>query len=194
RAAVLTSALSTLFTARIDRASFLLLPFEVWQLADGAKILTGGVNSPDGARCSLALLRDIKESQQAIDAPEQWPFPVIISVHGHILGLGVDIVSVCDIRYAAERTQFNIKDADIALAADVSSLAYLPKIVCHHSLLCKFAFSVADAQRVGLFSCVIPGGRAFFFLFFLRPTSVPCFLRDSCGASVFPIYDACAFV
>jgi delta(3,5)-delta(2,4)-dienoyl-CoA isomerase len=181
-------------------------------LADGAKILTGGVNSPDGARCSLALLRDIKESQQAIDAPEQWPFPVIISVHGHILGLGVDIVSVCDIRYAAERTQFNIKvrhyfphffieylrycakDADIALAADVSSLAYLPKIVCHHSLLCKFAFSVADAQRVGLFSCVIPGGRAFFFLFFLRPTSVPCFLRDSCGASVFPIHDACAFV
>jgi delta(3,5)-delta(2,4)-dienoyl-CoA isomerase len=62
-------------------------------VADGAKILTGGVNSPDGTRCSLALLRDIKEFQQAIDAPERCPFPVIVAVHGHVLGFGIDIVS-----------------------------------------------------------------------------------------------------
>jgi delta(3,5)-delta(2,4)-dienoyl-CoA isomerase len=90
RAAVLTSALSKLFTAGIDRAPFLLsstiiLPFEVWQGTDSAKIMTGGVNgvsSPDGARCSLALLHDIKKFQQAIGAPERCPFPVIISQAG----------------------------------------------------------------------------------------------------------------
>jgi delta(3,5)-delta(2,4)-dienoyl-CoA isomerase len=70
-------------------------------------MLTGGV--PDGTRCSLALLRDIKEFQQAIGAPERCPFSVIVVVHGHVLGLGVDIVSACDIRYAVERTQVNIK-------------------------------------------------------------------------------------
>jgi delta(3,5)-delta(2,4)-dienoyl-CoA isomerase len=57
-----------------------------------------GVSSPDGARCSLALLRDIKEFQQAIGAPERCPFPVIVAVHGLVMGLGVDIVSECDIR------------------------------------------------------------------------------------------------
>jgi delta(3,5)-delta(2,4)-dienoyl-CoA isomerase len=72
--------------------------------------MTGGVNgvsSPDGARCSLALLRDIKEFQRTIDAPERWPFPVSVAVHRLVLGLGVDIVSACDVGYTAEGAQFS---------------------------------------------------------------------------------------
>jgi hypothetical protein len=97
------------------------------------------------------------------------------------------------------------------LAADISSLAYLAKIVCHHSLLCKFAFSVTDAQRMGLFSCIVPGGRAwnaaalmtqvrsFFFSFCVQPPSlasyatrvVPAFFPSTtrvrlCDAGFFP--------
>ncbi|KAJ7926677.1 hypothetical protein B0H13DRAFT_2313175 [Mycena leptocephala] len=91
---------------------------QVWQVADSAKILTGGVNgfsSPDSARRSLALLRDIKKFQQAIEA---------------------DIV-----------------------------LAYFPKIVGNHSLLRVLDFSAsplsaANARHLGLYSCVVPGGRA----------------------------------
>jgi hypothetical protein len=84
-----------------------ILPFEVWQVANNAKILTGGVNSvssPDGTRCSLALLHDIKKFQQAIGAPEQCPLRLS---HRLVLGLGVDIVSAYDIRYTAEGTQFS---------------------------------------------------------------------------------------
>ncbi|KAJ7856035.1 ClpP/crotonase-like domain-containing protein, partial [Mycena leptocephala] len=155
RAAVLSSAIPKLFTAGID-------------LADAAKITTGGlkgVSSLDGARSSLALLRDIKEFQHAIGAPERCPFPVIVAVHGLVLGLGVDIVSACDVRYAAESAQFSVKEVDIGLAADVGTLAYLPKIVGNHSLLREFAFSAAlfsaaDAARMGLLSRVVPGGRA----------------------------------
>jgi delta(3,5)-delta(2,4)-dienoyl-CoA isomerase len=55
--------------------------------------------------------------------------------------------------------------AHIALAADVGSLAYILKIVGNHSLLRELAFSVApfpaaDAQHLGLSSCVVPDGRA----------------------------------
>lgn len=67
------------------------------------------MSSLDGARSSLALLRDIKEFQHAIGAPERCPFPVIVAVHGLVLGLGVDIVSACDVRYAAESAQFSVK-------------------------------------------------------------------------------------
>ncbi|KAF8160446.1 Delta2-dienoyl-CoA-isomerase [Mycena galopus ATCC 62051] len=154
RAVVLSSAIPKLFTAGID-------------LADAAKITTGGFNdasSVDGARSALALLRDIKEFQYAIGAPERCPFPVIVAVHGLVLGLGMDIVAACDIRYAAEGSQFSIKEVDIGLAADVGTLAYLPKIVGNHSLMREMAysaatFSVADAERMGLVSRVVPGGR-----------------------------------
>ncbi|KAJ7301409.1 ClpP/crotonase-like domain-containing protein [Mycena albidolilacea] len=85
---------------------------------------------------SLALLQDIKDFQYAIGAPERCPFPAIVAVHGLVLGLGIDIISACDVRYAAEGSQFSIK------------MAYSATI-----------FSVADAERMGLISRVVPGGR-----------------------------------
>ncbi|KAF7357754.1 Delta-2 dienoyl-CoA isomerase [Mycena venus] len=154
RAAVLSSAIPKLFTAGID-------------LGDAAKITTGGLSGSgpsDGARSSLSLLRDIKDFQHAIGAPERCSFPVIVALHGLVLGLGVDIAAACDVRYAADSTQFSIKEVDIGLAADVGTLAYLPKITGNHSLVREFAYSTAmfsatDAKDMGLVSRVIPGGR-----------------------------------
>ncbi|KAJ6556010.1 Delta2-dienoyl-CoA-isomerase [Mycena capillaripes] len=155
RAAVLSSALPKLFTAGID-------------LVDAAKITTGGLDGvapSDGARSALGLIRDIKEFQHAIGAPERAPFPVIVALHGLVLGLGVDIAAACDVRYAAENAQFSIKEVDIGLAADVGTLAYLPKIIGNASLMRELAYSTAmfsadDAQRLGFVSRLIPGSRA----------------------------------
>ncbi|KAJ7062862.1 Delta2-dienoyl-CoA-isomerase [Mycena amicta] len=154
RAAVVSSALRKLFTAGIDFAS-------------AAEITTGGLSGvaeTDPARASLSLHRDIREYQRAIGAPQRCPFPVIVAVHGLVLGLGVDIVSACDIRYAAESVQFSIKEVDIGLAADVGSLAFLPKITGNHSMLHEFAYSTrpisaSDALRMGLVSRIVSGGR-----------------------------------
>ncbi|KAJ7300635.1 Delta2-dienoyl-CoA-isomerase [Mycena albidolilacea] len=152
-AAVLSSAIPKLFTAGID-------------LTDAAKITTGGLHGGakvDSARSSLASLQDIKDFHYAISAPERCPLPVIVAVHGLVFGLGIDIISACDVRYAAEGSQFSIKEVDIGLAADVGTLAYLPKITGNHSLMREMAysaaiFSVADAERMGLISRVVPGG------------------------------------
>lgn len=86
--------------------------FSIDSVADAAKITTGGLSGAtqiDGARSSLAMLRDIKDFQHAIGAPERAPFPVIVAVHGLVLGLGIDIIAACDVRYAAESSQFSIK-------------------------------------------------------------------------------------
>ncbi|KAF7331493.1 Delta-2 dienoyl-CoA isomerase [Mycena kentingensis (nom. inval.)] len=157
RAAVVSSALPKLFTAGID-------------FADAAKISSGGFSPaagsgpPEPARTALALHHDLSAFQRAIGAPLRCAFPVIAAVHGLCLGLGVDIVAACDIRYAAEGAVFSVKEVDIGLAADVGSLAYLPKITGNHSLLHELAytganFSAEDAQRLGLVSRIVPGGR-----------------------------------
>ncbi|KAJ7134101.1 ClpP/crotonase-like domain-containing protein [Mycena filopes] len=149
RALVLSSALPKLFTAGID-------------LADLSSLSPPDL--PDGARTSLATYRHLKEFQRAIGAPERCPFPVIVAVHGLVVGLGIDIISACDIRYAAEETQFTIKEVDVGLAADIGTLAYAPKIIGNHSLLREVAytarlFSADEAARMGLLSTVVPGGR-----------------------------------
>ncbi|KAF7301029.1 Delta-2 dienoyl-CoA isomerase [Mycena indigotica] len=154
RAAVVSSALPKLFTAGIDFAS----------AADITQGGLSGVQQVDDARASLSLHGDIQEYQRAIGSPQLCHFPVIIAVHGLVLGLGVDFVSACDIRYAAETAQFSIKEVDIGLAADVGSLSFLPKVVGNHSMLHELAYSAKmfnaeDALRMGLISRVVPGGR-----------------------------------
>ncbi|KAJ7453259.1 Delta2-dienoyl-CoA-isomerase [Mycena galericulata] len=151
RALVLSSAIPKLFTAGID-------------VGDLSKEETAADSTIDAARKSLGTHRHLKAFQHEIGAPERCPFPVIAAVHGLVVGLGIDIISACDIRYAAEAAQFTIKEVDVGLAADIGTLAYLPKITGNHSFMRELAytsrlFSASEAERLGLVSTVVPGGR-----------------------------------
>ncbi|KAJ7101337.1 putative peroxisomal enoyl-CoA hydratase [Mycena belliarum] len=124
--------------------------------------LAEGVGA-DPARTSFSMLRDVKEFQAAINAPERCVVPVIAAVAGHVLGLGIDIIAACDVRYAADDAQFSIMEVNVGIAADIGTLAHLPKITGNHSLLRELAytaapFSAADAAQLGLVSRVVPGG------------------------------------
>ena len=66
----------------------------------------------------------------------------------------------------ALRTQIdqNMQEVDVGLAADIGTLARLPKVVGNHSLLNELAytardFSAVEAERLGLVSRVVQGGR-----------------------------------
>jgi len=149
RAVVLASALPKLFTAGLD-------------LKD-----TGALQDADTdtGRRALALRNHILRFQAAISAIERCRYPVILATHGLTLGLGVDIACACDVRYAAANTVFSIKEVDVGLAADIGSLARLPKIAGNESLIRELAytarnFTAQEALSLGLVSKVIPGGRS----------------------------------
>jgi len=63
----------------------------------------------DAARAAFHIGHHAKEFQYAIAAPERCPFPVIVATHGLALGLAIDIITACDIRYAASNSIFSIK-------------------------------------------------------------------------------------
>ncbi|KAF7303681.1 Delta-2 dienoyl-CoA isomerase [Mycena indigotica] len=147
RALVVSSALPKLFSAGID--------------------IKGGIveeTTGDAARSSLNTYNKLKEFQSAIGAPQRCPFPVIVAVHGLVVGLGIDLICACDVRYAADNSQFTIKEVDVGLAADIGTLAFLPKITGNHSLMHELAytsriFSATEALQLGLVSQVVPGGQ-----------------------------------
>ena len=83
--------------------------------------------------------------------------PVIFAAHGQVLGLGVDITCAADIRYASKDTSFCIKEVDVGLAADIGTLARLPKISGNTSLVAELALTVRpfgadEAKELGLVS------------------------------------------
>lgn len=70
-----------------------------------------GLNDPeqDPARKALNIRADTARFQEAIAATERCPYPVIAAIHGVAYGLAIDIITACDIRYAAENARFSIK-------------------------------------------------------------------------------------
>ncbi|KAF7356486.1 Delta-2 dienoyl-CoA isomerase [Mycena venus] len=150
RAVVLSSTLPKLFTAGIDM---------------GDLSAVQNPEAPDAARASLSNFHFITEFQSAIGAVERCRFPVIAAIHGTVIGLGLDIVAACDIRYGADNAQFTIKEVDAGLAADIGILGYLPKITGNHSLARELAytsriFTAQEALHLGFLSKVVPGGQS----------------------------------
>jgi len=148
RAAVISSAMPAIFTAGLDFNSL--------------KELENSNSDP--ARRAYSMRQYILAFQHAISAPERCPFPIIAAVHGPVIGLGMDIISACDVRYAASDATFSIKEVDVGLAADIGTLAHLPKITSNNSLARELAytarrFSAAEAEKLGLVSKVVDGSR-----------------------------------
>lgn len=84
---------------------------------------------------------------------------VIAAIHGYAFGLAIDISCCTDIRIASKDTKFSVKEVDIGIAADIGTLARLPKIVGNHGWVKEVAltariFSAEEAQQVGFVSHV----------------------------------------
>ncbi|KAJ2808610.1 hypothetical protein H4R20_000769 [Coemansia guatemalensis] len=106
----------------------------------------------------------ILEFQDAISTIERCDKPVIAVVHGACLGIGIDIISACDIRIATEDAYFMVKEVDIGMAADVGTLQRLPKVVGNDSWVrdaCLTARKISskEALFVGLVSRVLSAKR-----------------------------------
>lgn len=50
-----------------------------------------------------------------VTKPESAPFPIIAAIHGHFIGIGVDVTATCDIRLAASECSQSKYPAPFAL-------------------------------------------------------------------------------
>ncbi|MBW0472682.1 hypothetical protein O181_012397 [Austropuccinia psidii MF-1] len=111
----------------------------------------------DPARSALLLRQHVLDFQAAISAIENCERPVIVAIHGVCYGLGIDIISACDIRICSSDARFSIKEVDAGIAADIGTLQRLPKKTGNDSLLRELAFTARsfgsdEACELGLLS------------------------------------------
>ncbi len=93
-----------------------------------------GPGGGEGARLSVAgradhARREIVRLQASITSVAECPVPVIAAVQGWCIGGGVDLIAACDIRLASTEAQFSVREAKIAIVADLGSLQRLPAII-----------------------------------------------------------------
>lgn len=69
----------------------------------------------DPARTALLLRSHIKDLQDSVSSIEVCAKPVVAAVHGVCFGAGLDLISACDVRYAATNSNFSIKVRRVGL-------------------------------------------------------------------------------
>ncbi|KAJ2356319.1 hypothetical protein GGF43_002149 [Coemansia sp. RSA 2618] len=147
---VVLSAAGRMFTAGLDLKEALTGPLGKRPDAND-----------DAARRGYYHRLFILEFQDAITAIEVCDKPVIAAVHGACLGIGIDVISACDIRMATKDAYFMVKEVDIGMAADIGTLQRLPKVVGNDSWVRDVCYtarrvSADEAHVVGLLSRVLP--------------------------------------
>ncbi|EFW99385.1 enoyl-hydratase isomerase family protein [Grosmannia clavigera kw1407] len=120
---------------------------------------------PEPARRATNLRRFVHDFQACISAVEECEKPIICAIHGIAFGLAIDIACCADIRICTQDARFSVKEVDIGLAADIGTLARLPKIVASSSwvrdvCLTARVFPAAEAEAVGFVSRVLPSKAA----------------------------------
>ncbi|WP_280364056.1 crotonase/enoyl-CoA hydratase family protein [Nocardia wallacei] len=101
-----------------------------------------------------AFLHDIRRLQAAITAVADCRKPVIAAVSGWCVGGGLDLIAAADIRLASADATFSLREAKVAIVADVGSLHRLPGVIGEGHLR-ELAYTGKDidaarAERIGL--------------------------------------------
>ena len=113
-----------------------------------------GAEKDSGASASLRQIIVTRNFQAAISAVAECPVPVIAAIHSHCIGAGMDLVTACDIRVAAEDAVFGVRETKIGIVADVGTLQRLPGIVAAGQVA-ELAYTGKDigaarAEKIGL--------------------------------------------
>ena len=131
--------------------------------AMGGMLTSGGSGAPSGPSGATPLSPaergrrarlNILQLQDAITAVADCPKPVIAAVHGYCIGGGVDLIAACDIRLASADAIFSVREAKMAIVADLGSLQRLPSILSAGHVN-ELAFTAKDisaerAKEIGL--------------------------------------------
>ena len=111
-------------------------------------------NAKSSAIANSTFYDSILRMQDANTCFSELKIPVIAAVHGYCLGGGIDLITACDIRLCSSDAVFSVREAKIAIVADLGTLQRLPKIVSagHVAELAYTArdFDAAYAERIGL--------------------------------------------
>jgi enoyl-CoA hydratase len=145
---IVLSAQGKHFCAGMDLANF---------QDDGEMHGTDAKKVSQGRR-SEAQFRVTRELQYTISCLEKARMPVIAAIQGACIGGAVDLVTACDIRYAAKDAFFCIQEINIGMAADVGTLQRLPYLI-PEGIVRELAytgrrFSADEALKYGLINAV----------------------------------------
>jgi len=147
RAVVLTGY-GKLFTAGLD-------------LMNAQEVFAPTEEGTDVGRKCLQMNAYIEQIQASTHSVYKCQKPIIAAVQAGVIGAGINIFGAVDIRYCTKDAWFTIKEVDIAIAADIGALQWIPPAIGNGSLFNELVytgrrFDASEAKDLGLVSRILP--------------------------------------
>jgi enoyl-CoA hydratase len=133
-----------------------------WYIPRYRRLVRGG----DGPEVAQRLLEEATWMQDALGAVAASRLPVVAAVHGSCVGVGLELVSACDIRLAAADAVFSLPEVRLGIVPDLGVLQRLLRVVgaghTRELALTGRDYSAAEAWSMGLVTRVFATPEALF--------------------------------
>ncbi|MDA1258275.1 MAG: enoyl-CoA hydratase/isomerase family protein [Chloroflexi bacterium] len=115
-----------------------------------------------GSASSQAAARHARWERDVFGVLRNLPVPTVAALHGHVVGSGVELALLCDIRIAAADAVFSMPETYYGLIAAAGGTQTLPRVVRRGRaldlLLTGSKFDAAEARRIGIVQRVVGRG------------------------------------
>ena len=116
-----------------------------------------------GAAPSQAVARQIRFERDVWGLLLSLRVPVVAALHGHVLGAGLEMALLCDLRIASDDAEFGLPETALGMAPAAGGSQTLPRIAgvpaALDLLLSARRIDAAEALRLGLVHRVVPRER-----------------------------------
>jgi enoyl-CoA hydratase/carnithine racemase len=121
----------------------------------------GGMGQPTGERWKgRKAAAAVLPQQTLIKTLRTMPKPVVASIHGYALGMGLDMALACDLRVCTETAELGDPRTDRALYAATGITYQLPRAIGYGRALAMMIMaeriSGKEAERIGLVYKAVP--------------------------------------
>jgi len=115
---------------------------------------TGADLTEFGSAPSQEAARRVRWERDVFGLLLDLPKPTLAALHGHVIGSGVEIACLCDIRVAADDAQFSMPETSLGLVPAAGGTQTLPRLLrpgrASEMLLAGWRLDAAQARRWGL--------------------------------------------
>jgi enoyl-CoA hydratase/carnithine racemase len=129
----------------------------------GRSFCAGADVTEFGSAPSVAVAREVRWSRDVWGLLHGLEIPTIAALHGHVIGSGLEMALLCDVRVAAEGTQFRFPELSLGFipgAAGTQTLPHLIGLGCSLEMLLSGAWIDHESGlQWGLVNRVVPQDR-----------------------------------
>ena len=113
-----------------------------------------------GTAPSQVIAREVRWERDLWGLFHTQPKPIVAALHGYVIGSGIEIASLCDIRIAADNCIFRMPEVALGMVPAAGGTQTIQRLIgtsrTSEFILSNRVMEVGEARKIGLVDRVVP--------------------------------------